>query len=74
LHVDEFLDEIFVRLKCMDEINSKTIMPNETTCTWMIVTKNMKHLDECGAQMNFWMIIESRRIIWMKIFVSSMYG
>jgi hypothetical protein len=30
----------------MDETNSKTVMPNGTTCTWMKVTKWMKYLDE----------------------------
>jgi hypothetical protein len=44
-----YLDEKFVKLKCMDEIYYKIVVPDETTCTWMIVTKNMKYLDGCGA-------------------------
>ncbi len=39
----------------------------KTTCTWMTITKNMKYLDEHESQMNFWMIIGSRRIVWMKL-------
>jgi hypothetical protein len=35
----------------------------KTTCTWMIITKNMKYLDEREARMNFWMIIGSRWIV-----------
>jgi hypothetical protein len=27
----------------------------------------MKYLDECGAGMNFWMIIKNRQIVWMKV-------
>ncbi len=58
-----YLDEKFVKLKCMDEIYYKIVVPDETTCTWMIVTKNMKYLDECGAWMNFWMIIGNWQIV-----------
>jgi hypothetical protein len=50
----------------MDETNSKIVMSDETKCTWMKVTKWMEYLDECGASMNFWMIIGSRRIVLMK--------
>jgi hypothetical protein len=28
-----------------------------------------KYLDEHGASMNFWMIIGSKRIIWMKLLI-----
>jgi hypothetical protein len=30
----------------MDETNSKTCTSDETMCTWMKVTKNMKYLDK----------------------------
>jgi hypothetical protein len=43
--VTNYLDEKFDRLKCMDEINSKTIMPDENRMYSMKVTKWMK-LDE----------------------------
>jgi hypothetical protein len=43
------LDENFDRLKCMDGINSKIVMPNETTSTWMKVIRRMKYLDEDGT-------------------------
>jgi hypothetical protein len=55
------LDEKFDMLKCMDEINSKTIMLDQTTCTSMKVTKWMKYLDKHGTWMNFWMIIGSKQ-------------
>jgi hypothetical protein len=38
-----YLDERFDMLKCMDETNSKTVMPDN------IVTKWMKYLDERGT-------------------------
>jgi hypothetical protein len=40
-----YLDEKFNRLKCMDEINSKIVMPDENRMYSMKVTKWMK-LDE----------------------------
>jgi hypothetical protein len=36
----------------------------------MTITKSMKYLDEHGTQMNFWMIIGSKQIVWMKLLAS----
>ncbi len=33
----------------------------------MTIIKNMKYLDEHGAQMNIWMIIGSTQIVQMKL-------
>jgi hypothetical protein len=38
------------------------------------ITKMMKYLDECGTWMNFWMIIQSKQIVWMKLLIVWMYG
>jgi hypothetical protein len=43
-----YLEEKF-KLKCMDGTNSKIVMLNEFTSTWMKLTKRMKYLDECGT-------------------------
>ncbi len=61
------LDEKFDMLKCMDGTNSKTVMPNESHIYMDETYKKMKYLDERGAWMNFWMIIGSRQIIWIKL-------
>jgi hypothetical protein len=68
------LDETFDKLKCMDGINSKIVMIDKNHITWMKVTRRMKYLDECGAWMNFWMIIGSRQIVWIKLSTSWMHG
>jgi hypothetical protein len=49
LQIDDFLDERFVKLKCMDEMNSKRIMPDENHMYMDDNYKKMKHLDECEA-------------------------
>jgi hypothetical protein len=43
------LDEKFDKLKCMDGITFKIVMPDKTTFIWMKVTKRMKYLDEHGT-------------------------
>jgi len=63
----KFLDEKFIRLKCMDETNSKKVMLDENHMYMDDNYKKMKYLDEHESQMNFWMIIGSRRIVWMKL-------
>jgi len=36
--------------------------------------KKMKYLDEYGTWMNFWMIIRSWQIVWMKVLIGWVYG
>jgi hypothetical protein len=43
------LDERFIKLKCMDETNSQTIMLDENHMYMNDNYKNMKYLDEHGA-------------------------
>jgi hypothetical protein len=54
------LYENFHKLKCMDGINSKTIMPDENHIYMDENYKKMKYLDEHGAWIKFWMTIGSR--------------
>jgi hypothetical protein len=56
------------------ELILKQLCHMKTMCTWKKVTKRMKYLDERGAQMNFWMIIGSRQIVWMKFLAGWVYG
>jgi hypothetical protein len=52
---------------------TKELCRMKTTCTWMIVIINMKYLDECGAWMNFWMIIGNWQIIgWIFLLIEYM--
>jgi hypothetical protein len=43
------LDERFIRLKCMDEIKYKRVMPNENHMYMDDSYQKMKYLDEHGA-------------------------
>ncbi len=62
-----YLDEKFDMLKCMDGINSKTIMLDENHIYMDESYKRMKYLDERGTWMNFWMIIKNKWNFWMKL-------
>ncbi len=59
-----YLDENFDKLKCMDGTYFKIVMPNE----------NHIYMDEHGTWMKMWMIIGSRRIVWIKLLAGWMYG
>ncbi len=56
-----FLDEKIDMLKCMDETNSKKTMLDENQMYMDENYKRIKYFDECGAWMNFWMIIQSKK-------------